>query len=246
MDPSYTIWAADPSGELQGHQHGPGSQAFFPGGTVPGATGQTCWGGGGQHLTPHSPACNSMIQAASYYCSKLGFEPLAYKGLETGSREVVSHVVKQGQVSLHSGPPLLQEARLSPRWSRSSLVALAPLGAADHEVLPPLAGCSSRLPGVVIGACADVSPHGHLCTTCNRDLFGLVSFSAWPNAGLMDVREKWAKASSIRAGTPSHALVRRSLELSPQAQADLTTSSSWDPRWLWHGEAPIPQDQRGN
>ncbi|KAJ1074214.1 hypothetical protein K5549_020630, partial [Capra hircus] len=48
-------------------------------------------------------------QAASYYCSKLGFEPLAYKGLETGSREVVSHVVKQGQVSLHSGPPLLQQ-----------------------------------------------------------------------------------------------------------------------------------------
>ncbi|MXQ84367.1 hypothetical protein E5288_WYG020722 [Bos mutus] len=37
-------------------------------------------------------------QAASYYCSKLGFEPLAYKGLETGSREVVSHVVKQGQI----------------------------------------------------------------------------------------------------------------------------------------------------
>lgn len=27
---------------------------------------------------------NSVIQAASY-CSKLGFEPLAYKGLETGS-----------------------------------------------------------------------------------------------------------------------------------------------------------------
>uniref|UniRef100_A0A4W6FQM5 4-hydroxyphenylpyruvate dioxygenase n=1 Tax=Lates calcarifer TaxID=8187 RepID=A0A4W6FQM5_LATCA len=36
-------------------------------------------------------------QAASYYCNKLGFEPLAYQGLETGSREVVSHVVKQGK-----------------------------------------------------------------------------------------------------------------------------------------------------
>lgn len=243
MDPSYTIRAADPSGVLQEDQHGPGSQAFFPGGTVPGATGQTRWGGGGQHLTPHRPACNSVIQAASYYCSKLGFEPLAYKGLETGSREVVSHVVKQGQVSLHSGPRL-QEASLSPRWTRGSLVAPAPLGAADHKALPPSAGCSSRLPGVVIRACADVSPHGYLCMMCNRDLFGLVSFSAWPNAGLMDVREKWAKASSIRAGTPSHALVHRSLELSPQA--DLTTSSSWDPRRLWHGEAPIPQDQRGN
>uniref|UniRef100_A0A8C8HHL9 4-hydroxyphenylpyruvate dioxygenase n=1 Tax=Oncorhynchus tshawytscha TaxID=74940 RepID=A0A8C8HHL9_ONCTS len=38
-------------------------------------------------------------QAASYYCNKLGFEPLAYQGLETGCRDVVSHVVKQGKVS---------------------------------------------------------------------------------------------------------------------------------------------------
>nr|XP_026241764.1 4-hydroxyphenylpyruvate dioxygenase-like [Urocitellus parryii] len=28
----------------------------------------------------------------------MGFEPLAYRGLETGSREVVSHVVKQGKI----------------------------------------------------------------------------------------------------------------------------------------------------
>uniref|UniRef100_A0A9J7ZWF8 4-hydroxyphenylpyruvate dioxygenase n=3 Tax=Cyprinus carpio TaxID=7962 RepID=A0A9J7ZWF8_CYPCA len=39
-------------------------------------------------------------QAASYYCTKLGFEPLAYRGLETGSRDVVSHVVKQGKVRM--------------------------------------------------------------------------------------------------------------------------------------------------
>lgn len=37
-------------------------------------------------------------QAASYYCTKLGFEPLAYKGLETGSREIVAHVVKQNRI----------------------------------------------------------------------------------------------------------------------------------------------------
>lgn len=37
-------------------------------------------------------------QAASYYCNKLGFEELAYRGLETGSREVVSHAVKQDKV----------------------------------------------------------------------------------------------------------------------------------------------------
>ncbi|XP_036436407.1 4-hydroxyphenylpyruvate dioxygenase [Colossoma macropomum] len=37
-------------------------------------------------------------QAAAFYCDKMGFEPLAYKGLETGSREVVSHVIKQDKI----------------------------------------------------------------------------------------------------------------------------------------------------
>ncbi|CAH6778907.1 Hpd [Phodopus roborovskii] len=37
-------------------------------------------------------------QAASFYCNKMGFEPMAYRGLETGSREVVSHVIKQGKI----------------------------------------------------------------------------------------------------------------------------------------------------
>lgn len=37
-------------------------------------------------------------QAASYYCAYLGFEPFAYKGLETGSREIVSHAVKQDKI----------------------------------------------------------------------------------------------------------------------------------------------------
>lgn len=37
-------------------------------------------------------------QAASYYCNKMGFEPFGYKGLESGSREVVSHAVKQDKV----------------------------------------------------------------------------------------------------------------------------------------------------
>lgn len=43
----------------------------------------------------------------------MGFEPLAYKGLETGSREVVSHVIKQGKVSPYPRTPLAQEASLS-------------------------------------------------------------------------------------------------------------------------------------
>lgn len=34
-------------------------------------------------------------QAASYYCTRLGFEHVAYRGLETGSRKVASHVVRR-------------------------------------------------------------------------------------------------------------------------------------------------------
>ncbi|ROT68810.1 4-hydroxyphenylpyruvate dioxygenase [Penaeus vannamei] len=37
-------------------------------------------------------------QAASYYCTRMGFEPFAYKGLETGSREVCCHVVRQNKI----------------------------------------------------------------------------------------------------------------------------------------------------
>lgn len=37
-------------------------------------------------------------QAASYYVTRLGFEPLAYKGLETGSRQYAAHAVRQNQI----------------------------------------------------------------------------------------------------------------------------------------------------
>ncbi|XP_014664943.1 PREDICTED: LOW QUALITY PROTEIN: 4-hydroxyphenylpyruvate dioxygenase-like [Priapulus caudatus] len=37
-------------------------------------------------------------QAAAHYCICMGFEPVAYKGLETGSRQVVSHVVRQNKI----------------------------------------------------------------------------------------------------------------------------------------------------
>lgn len=37
-------------------------------------------------------------QAASYYTTRMGFEDLAYQGLETGSRKVVKHVVRQNKI----------------------------------------------------------------------------------------------------------------------------------------------------
>jgi 4-hydroxyphenylpyruvate dioxygenase len=38
-------------------------------------------------------------QAATYYISRFGFEPFAYRGLETGSKDIVTHVIKQNEVS---------------------------------------------------------------------------------------------------------------------------------------------------
>ncbi|XP_074643700.1 4-hydroxyphenylpyruvate dioxygenase-like [Tubulanus polymorphus] len=37
-------------------------------------------------------------QAATYYCTRMGFEPFAYKGLETNSRQVAAHVVRQNEI----------------------------------------------------------------------------------------------------------------------------------------------------
>ena len=44
--------------------------------------------------------CVCVLQAASHYCVRMGFEPLAYKGLETKERDVVSHVVRQNKASV--------------------------------------------------------------------------------------------------------------------------------------------------
>ncbi|KHN71548.1 4-hydroxyphenylpyruvate dioxygenase, partial [Toxocara canis] len=37
-------------------------------------------------------------QAAFWYCTNFGFEPFAYKGLETGSRLIASHAIRQDKV----------------------------------------------------------------------------------------------------------------------------------------------------
>src|SRR5688572_10676528 len=39
-------------------------------------------------------------QAAAYYSHCFGFTPVAYKGLETGSRNVASYVLQQGNIRL--------------------------------------------------------------------------------------------------------------------------------------------------
>ena len=45
-------------------------------------------------------------QAASYYCFMMGFEPIGYRGLESGSRTLVSHVIRQNEITFVFVSPL--------------------------------------------------------------------------------------------------------------------------------------------
>ncbi|KAI9363448.1 Glyoxalase/Bleomycin resistance protein/Dihydroxybiphenyl dioxygenase [Zopfochytrium polystomum] len=45
-------------------------------------------------------------QAATYYITRFGFEPLGYMGLETGSTSVVSHAIRQGNITFVFQSPL--------------------------------------------------------------------------------------------------------------------------------------------
>lgn len=50
-------------------------------------------------------------QAASYYVTRMGFKRVAYKGLETGSRSVTSHVVSNGSVTFILSSPIVIPGR---------------------------------------------------------------------------------------------------------------------------------------
>lgn len=45
-------------------------------------------------------------QAASYYVTRMGFERVAYRGLETGSRAIASYVIRNGDVTFVLTSPL--------------------------------------------------------------------------------------------------------------------------------------------
>lgn len=45
-------------------------------------------------------------QAAAFYVARMGFERIAYRGLETGSRATASHVVRNGDVTFVLTSPL--------------------------------------------------------------------------------------------------------------------------------------------
>ena len=56
-------------------------------------------------------------QAASFYITRMGFERVAFRGLETGSRAVASHVIRNGTITFVLTSPIRgldQTSQLSP------------------------------------------------------------------------------------------------------------------------------------
>ncbi|CAI6333896.1 unnamed protein product [Periconia digitata] len=63
-------------------------------------------------------------QAASFYVTRMGFERVAYRGLETGSRAIASHVVRNGDVTFVLTSPL-RGLKQSSKFSKEEAKLLA-------------------------------------------------------------------------------------------------------------------------
>jgi len=57
------------------------------------------------------------LQAAGWYVARFGFHPYAYKGLETGSRDVVTHVIRQEKIVLAFSSALNPEDKANKAFS---------------------------------------------------------------------------------------------------------------------------------
>lgn len=62
--------------------------------------------------------CGNAKQSAYYYITAWGFEPVAYAGLETGSRETVSYVLKQDKITLVLTSPLTPNGPINDHINR--------------------------------------------------------------------------------------------------------------------------------
>jgi 4-hydroxyphenylpyruvate dioxygenase len=51
-------------------------------------------------------------QAASWYCTHYGFEPVGYRGLETNHREHATHVIRQQRIFFAFTSPLIPDETL--------------------------------------------------------------------------------------------------------------------------------------
>ena len=76
-------------------------------------------------------------QSAYYYMAAWGFQPLAFKGLETGSKDSVSYVLRQDKITLVLTTPLKEgrRAQRPPRQARGRREVGGALGAGRAQEL---------------------------------------------------------------------------------------------------------------
>ncbi|PRP76100.1 4-hydroxyphenylpyruvate dioxygenase-like [Planoprotostelium fungivorum] len=53
------------------------------------------------------------LQAATFYIARFGFSPVAYSGLETNSRDVATHVIRQGTITFAFASALNPEGKMT-------------------------------------------------------------------------------------------------------------------------------------
>jgi 4-hydroxyphenylpyruvate dioxygenase len=120
-------------------------------------------------------------QAAAFYVTRMGFSRVAYRGLETGSRHVSSHVVKNGNVCfvltspLHSPDTRLQLSDSEREELRRIHSHLEAHGDAVHDVafrvddaVAVYEAAAQRGADVVSPPAVSSDEHGSVTTACIR------------------------------------------------------------------------------
>mmetsp|Transcript_7598 Transcript_7598/g.14950 ORF Transcript_7598/g.14950 Transcript_7598/m.14950 type:complete len:513 (+) Transcript_7598:29-1567(+) len=93
------------------------------------------------------------LQAATFFVARLGFEPVAYSGLETGSRDVVTHVVRQDKVVFAFCSPLQVDNNVMGRFQEKH-------GDAVRDVAISVSDCKAVFKRAVEAGAEGVSePH---------------------------------------------------------------------------------------
>jgi len=95
--------------------------------------------------------CSNAKQSSDWICLRLGFERVAYKGLETGSRELCSHVVRQNKMLFVFTSPLSPNSSLESRF-------LSKHGDAVRDIAMRVDNCKLIYEKALRGGAKSVSP----------------------------------------------------------------------------------------
>lgn len=98
--------------------------------------------------------------AADWFVTRFSFDRVAYRGLETGDRNVVSHVVRQGKITFVFSSPLNPDSESSPVFGQNMWTHLAKHGDGVKDVSFAVEDCQKIFDAAVArGATVIEAPH---------------------------------------------------------------------------------------